>query len=287
MNKFLTTVIFGLICFLGGVASQYLLPVASVPTKIECREVPVIDFSTDKNETEEKNTQREEEIKAYARKITVKVLSGDNSGSGVLIQRKGNLYQVVTNDHVLLFGRQNNSYKVQTLDRKIYPAKVVKLNFDKHDLGVLEFESTENYEVAPLSFLPIPHIGDKIYASGFPIDRSTKSMDDGFNFTTGKVDMISNLSFRGGYQIGYSNDIEKGMSGGPLLNEKMEVIGLNGRHKYPLWGNPYIFTDGTVASAEEKEKMSQSSWAIPIKTFLKFAPEFAHKNNEHLTQIKY
>lgn len=86
--------------------------------------------------------------------------------------------------------------------------------------------------------------------------------------------MISDLSFRGGYKIGYTNDIRKGMSGGPLLNEKKEIVGINGRHKYPAWGNPYIFEDGTTASPEKKEEMSQYSWAIPTQTFLRLTSNF-------------
>jgi S1-C subfamily serine protease len=283
MNKIITTSVFGLGCFFCGLAVQYLLPVRSSNTRIECREVPVLSSETDTRDIGAINS-KEEEIKAYARKITVKVLSGQNSGSGILIKHQRNTYQVVTNDHVLLFGRQDQSYKIKTPDGKTYPAKLVKIDFQNYDLGVLEFESQDFYEVVSLSVVKFPPIGEKVYAAGFPYETDT-SLDDGFTFTTGTVNLISELSFRGGYQIGYSNEIEKGMSGGPLLNQQKQIIGINGRHKYPLWGNPYVFEDGTVASPEKKEEMSQSSWAIPIKTFLQFAPEYRVNNQDKFTRL--
>ncbi|MEA5533351.1 serine protease [Crocosphaera sp. XPORK-15E] len=288
MQKFLTASLFGLICFLSGVFTQYVLPVGSLNKLMECEEITV-SSPTPKPEIQPNEvivlSSKEQEIKSYAEKITVKVLSGQNSGSGILIHRQGNSYQVVTNDHVLLFGRQDNSYKIITPDGKIYPAKVVnQFNFEKYDLGLLQFESDSVYEVVSLSRLPSPAIGETVYAAGFPyeVDNSVKNS---LTFTTGKVNLISDLSFRGGYKIGYTNDVKKGMSGGPLLNQQGQLIGINGRHKYPAWGNPYIFEDGTVASPEKKEEMSQYSWAIPIETFLRLAGNFIIKNQPDLSQI--
>ncbi|WP_373479494.1 serine protease [Geminocystis sp.] len=273
MGKILATGLFGLICFFTGIFTQYILPVKSVDTRIECKEVLISQLNSEEIKTP-KIKSKEEEIKTNARTITVKVLSGENSGSGILINRQKNTYQVVTNNHVLLFGSQNQSYKIITPDGEIHQAKVVKeLNFQKYDLGVLEFESENNYQVVSLSRISIPSVNEVVYAAGFPYES------DNFTFTSGRVDLISDLSFRGGYQIGYSNDIQKGMSGGPLFNAQGDIIGINGRHKYPAWGNPYIFENGSVATPEQKEIMSQSSWAIPIKTFLQFAPEFALKDN--------
>lgn len=280
MRKLLITSVFGVVCFLGGVATQYLLPVNSSESEIDCVEIPVTQYEPEIAQKSEIEKVTTEEIKSYAEQITVKVVSGENSGSGILIARQGNIYRVITNAHVLLFGKQTQSYQIQTPDGQIYPAKIAnQYNFQKYDLGVLEFESEAEYEIVMLSSLPFPNIGEAVYAAGFPYKSDTSS-NDNFTFTTGTVSLITDLSFRGGYQIGSSNDVEKGMSGGPLFNAQGQIVGINGRHKYPAWGNPYIFEDGTVASAEQKEEMSQSSWAIPIQTFLQFAPEFADKNNQ-------
>ena len=285
MRKILATGLFGLICFFSGVITQYLLPVSSIDSHTDCEEISISE-SEQKPSNQPKNQElTRQEIENYARKITVKVFSGHNSGSGILIHQQGNIYQVITNDHVLLFGKQNQSYKIKTPDGKIYPATIAnQYKFPQKDLGILEFKSQEKYKIVQLFPLPFPSISETVYAAGFPYQSDT-SADDNFTFTTGTVDLITDLSFRGGYQIGSSNDVRQGMSGGPLFNAQGKIIGINGRHKYPAWGNPYIFEDGTVASTEQKEVMSESSWAIPIQTFLQFAPEFVSNSKFNLSNL--
>lgn len=74
-----------------------------------------------------------------------------------------------------------------------------------------------------------------------------------------------------GYQIGYTNDIEKGMSGGPVLNRAGEVVAVNGMHAYPLWGDPYVFKDGSHPEQSLKQQMVRYSWSIPIQTFVRLS----------------
>ena len=215
----------------------------------------------------------ETKIKSLAESITVKVLSGKNSGSGFILDKERDVYTVVTNEHVLIFGKEDSSYKIITPDGKKYLAKPVNnIDFKNQDLGLLIFHSVENYPVINLNLSAEALVGEEVYAAGFPFS-SDKSIPDEFIFSKGNIEMISDLSFRGGYQIGYTNTIKKGMSGGPIFNHKGEIIGINGRHKYPLWGNPYIFEDGTIASPEKKEEMSKLSWGIPIQTLLEFSIE--------------
>jgi serine protease DegQ len=90
----------------------------------------------------------------------------------------------------------------------------------------------------------------------------------GFKFTTGKISLIASKALEGGYQVGYSNNIEKGMSGGPVLNGKGEVIAVNGMHQEPLWGDPYIYQDGSKPKSSLFSMFSRSSWAIPMETAL-------------------
>ncbi len=208
-------------------------------------------------------------LQRYARNITVKVISDDNWGSGILVRRQGDSYTVLTNQHVLWIGE---NFTVQTPDGKSYAAKRdAKTGFGKNDLGMLHFTSTPNnaYPIANLGCsLKLPS-GTPVFAAGFPLpltDQSTK----GFKFTSGSISLISQKAFEGGYQVGYSNSIEKGMSGGPVLNAKGEVIAVNGMHQEPLWGDPYIYQDGSKPTIGFNI-LSHSSWAIPIETVVRSA----------------
>lgn len=41
-------------------------------------------------------------------------------------------------------------------------------------------------------------------------------------------------------------------------------------HAYPLWGDPYIFADGSEPEPALREQMVNYSWGIPIETFKQF-----------------
>ena len=213
-----------------------------------------------------------DQIKQKARSITVRVDSGDTWGSGIIIDKQNNTYTVVTNNHVLIFS-QNKSYPIQTPDGKTHLGSMVRtVDFKDNDLGLVQFSSNQEYEVTAL--FPVSHAArDKVFAAGFPVEMESQEKLTGFHFTVGNIAQINQLAFGGGYQIGYTNNIAKGMSGGPLLNVRGEVVAINGVHKYPLWGNPYVFSDGSQASEATKEEMSKLSWGISINTFLQLTSQ--------------
>ncbi|WP_017653161.1 S1 family peptidase [Fortiea contorta] len=211
------------------------------------------------------------QIYQQAQAITVKVLSGDTSGSGTLIQRQGRTYTVITNQHVLTPG-QGSRYRIQTPDGRIYPATVSpsKNQIYRQDLGLLQFFSRQKtYSVALLNTSANIEAEATVFAAGFPINSS------GLVLTTGRISLLLDKPLNDGYQIGYTNQIHKGMSGGALLNLHGEVIGINGRHAYPLWNNPDIFADGSTPSTNLQQQINQLSWAIPMQSFLKLITQFA------------
>ncbi|XWK90806.1 MAG: serine protease [Phormidium sp.] len=190
----------------------------------------------------------------------MKIRSQEVLGSGILIAKQGATYFVLTNAHVLRTG--DPPYKIETPDGKIYPAELVKTaNFDGNDLGLLQFSVNANYPIAKLGNIPTP--GEEVFAAGFPFSAEG-SGERGFVFRSGKVWLMLDKALVGGYQIGYTNDIEKGMSGGPLLNNRGELVAVNGMNAYPLWGDPYIFKDGSQPNQLLRKEMIHYSWGIPI-----------------------
>jgi len=211
-------------------------------------------------------------LKSHTRLITVKIFSEQSWGSGIIIEREGKVYTVLTNKHVL---RDDvNEYQIQTADGAIHKASRDGMKLDNYDLAILNFISAAEYAVATLGDSNSLSEEEKVVAAGFPFGGD-KSNDDGFKFTEGQISLILEKSLKNGYQVGYTNQIEKGMSGGPVLNLEGEVVAINGMHAYPLWGQPYIYEDGEQPSPEMVQVMESSSWAIPINKFLQSAPQFA------------
>ncbi len=210
---------------------------------------------------------RSEKLRQLAYAITVKVLVKNNSGSGTLIAKHGNIYTVLTNDHVLTPGVP---YSIQTPDGKIYPASVVSVNSSlaANDLAILQFRADNDYTVASLDLSP-PQVNQEVFAAGYPF------YGKGLVLTSGRITLLPDKALQGGYKIGYSNDIRQGMSGGPLLNSEGGVIGVNAMHVNALFGDPYVFADGKHPSDALREQMRRSSWGVPIQTLAQLAPELA------------
>ena len=93
--------------------------------------------------------------------------------------------------------------------------------------------------------------------------------NEAFLLTKGEISLVPNKSLPLGYQLGYTNETAIGMSGSPIFNARGMLVAIHGRgkHRDPGFG-VYIFADGTEPSTEQLSQMIQSSWGIPISTYL-------------------
>ncbi|OKH32289.1 peptidase S1 [[Phormidium ambiguum] IAM M-71] len=216
-------------------------------------------------------------VAEVAKQVTVRIFSNSSAGSGVIISRQGQVYTVLTCDHVLN-EKDSNSYTILTSDGRTYPAKKLAYSqFGDKDLAIIQFVSPQIYQVAEMGNSDNLGMGEVVYAAGFPNwylinPKAIESTRDwgmrAFRLTRGNVEMISDRSLPRGYQLGYTNEIENGMSGGPVLDKNGRLIGINGRLKFPPQGIAvYRFADGTMPSAAAFQRMESLSWAIPISTF--------------------
>ncbi len=140
-------------------------------------------------------------------------------GSGVIVRRDGTMYYVLTNDHVI----GNADQITITLDSgDEYPADVVGEDTRK-DLALVSFESRQEIPVAVLGDSDQLRVGDWVLAIGSPY---------GFQSTV-TAGIVSALGRRGGPAGNISDFIQtdaainRGNSGGALVNLDGEVVGIN------------------------------------------------------------
>jgi S1-C subfamily serine protease len=206
------------------------------------------------------------EIDEIAHAITVLIDAGDfGSGSGVIIKKQGDVYSVVTTAHVL--ERPKLKYEIVTPDdrRYVLDYKTVK-KLTEVDLAILQFTSTTNYRVARLGDSDSIQRNAKVYVAGFP-GRTPTIQRPIYNFMAGKVianALRSQPISDSGYNLVYDNSTLPGMSGGPVLNDQGEVIGIHGRGEIFNYETPNI--NPQVAFV-----YTGRSLGIPIKTFLQLA----------------
>lgn len=208
-----------------------------------------------KPENGETGEYSQAQLQTLASQITVKVTGDNNGGSGTLLAKNGNTYLVLTNSHVV---RGVNSINVQTTDGKTYTATIVpKNNQQKSDLALLEFQANQNYCVT--------QIGNFSVSKDMPVIAAGFSSEQGkIVFRTGKVEKIAQPVLKDGYEIGYTSDIEQGMSGGAIINSKGYVIGINGKSAYPILNTGYEYENGRRPSDEEIKLLRKLSWGISI-----------------------
>lgn len=223
------------------------------------------------------------QVSDMARQLTVRIITNPGSGSGVIIGRRGQIYTVLTCEHVVA-NRSENRYTILTADGRTHAAQWLRSNrFGDTDLALVQFNSNQSYEIAEIGDSNTLEIGDEVYAAGFPnwYWVNSNAIEDtrdwglrAYRLTTGQVGMIVERSLPRGYQLGYTNAIEQGMSGGPVLNRSGQLIGINGRLKFPPQGiDVYTFADGTTPSQKLYQQMEALSWAIPIATFRQMAQQ--------------
>lgn len=225
-------------------------------------------------------------IEKVAKEVTIRILGNGSPGSGVIIAQSGDsgkqggkTYTALTCQHVVPDAKKG-SYQVLLPDGKIYPARVkFAPKLKGLDLAIVEFESETNYRVVKLAESPQLSPNTAVYAAGFPnyqtidakqIEETSSWGQRAFRLTVGKIGSVSIAprSLQAGYSLGYTNEVASGMSGGPLFNDKGELVGINGRLKYPLQGiDAFTFADGTKPSVEKFQQMEALSWAIPIATY--------------------
>ncbi len=224
----------------------------------------------------------------HLRAITVRVMSGNQGiGSGTLIGVERGVYRVITNQHVL--PPRIKSLAVQTADRKIHPARVVDIsqtNVDGLDLALLEFETDGDIYVISKQAKELPKVGDEIIAAGFPAVREASTLEnrqkslgpdgqnpeqpaipqDGYSrIERGVVSYLPTRPLADGYQIGHRANVQKGMSGGPVVNMRGELTGINGIHAQPLWEAVETYADGSAVEEPLQSEIPAVSWAIPVQ----------------------
>lgn len=237
------------------ISSLLLLQIPTIHIKAAPSSIAQNSICKIEREQEEYSTK---ELQTLANKITVKVIGDNNGGSGTLIGKQENNYLVLTNSHVV---QGVNSIKLQTADGKTYSAEILpQKNFKNSDITLLKFQSSQSY-CLPEIYTATPDINSTILASGF--SGSTGKI----TFSEGEIKKTSNL--KEGYEIGYSSNIEQGMSGGAIIEPmKGKLIGINGKSAYPILNSGYVYQNGKRPSESEIREMRKLSWGIPISTVL-------------------
>lgn len=207
------------------------------------------------------------EVSKVAQSVTVMIQNAQNpqdSGSGIIIKRDGETYTVLTAKHVV---QQLLAYKVMTPDKKMYPMVQGLIQpLPGVDLALVQFKSAGSYGVAKMGDSAQSPSGSASFVAGFPGTTEVRTQPE-YYFTSGEIAANGSRPNKDGYALAYSNPTLPGMSGGPVLNEQGELIGVHGRaERAERLQNSKFRNDIAVLKTE-------FNYAIPINTFSSLVPQ--------------
>ncbi len=170
-----------------------------------------IAFSYEYTSTEEKNF-----IEIYEKtlpsivSIEADIDHGTSGGTGCIISKSG---IILTSSHVV---EKAKNITVTTHSGKNYTAKILAVLKNKNDLALIKIDTKEDLPLAKFGNSDEIKVGQRVLTIGCPF---------GFKdtLTTG---IISRIDYERN-KIQTDAAINPGCSGGPLLNLKGEIIGIN------------------------------------------------------------
>jgi len=142
-------------------------------------------------------------------------------GSGIIVRQKDGVYYALTNNHVV---DEANEITIAVKDGREYPAQLVGKD-ERKDLALVSFKTNDNYPLAVLGDSDSVKVGDWAIAIGNPLGEQFS-----FSVTMGIVSAVGRTGGPGGNIndfIQTDAPINQGNSGGPLVNIRGEVIGIN------------------------------------------------------------
>jgi len=181
----------------------------------------------------------ESEINKIAAEITVRIDGQNRSGSGVIVEKEGDTYYVLTNWHVV---NRVGDYQVRTPDGKMHPVYYTLIKqVPNVDLAIVPFSSSQNYPIAetgdPTQLVP----GTNVFVGGWP--RSGSNLQQRIFLSTAGM-VTGRQQPVAGYSLLYDNLVRAGMSGGPVLNEEGRLVAINGIVK--LQENSDVIVSGGI-----------------------------------------
>jgi putative serine protease PepD len=198
--------------------------------------------------------------------IEVKVGSGGDTGSGIVLSRSG---YIMTNNHVIAAAKGGGELSVILPNKSKVTAKIVGHPDPVDDIAIVKVTGVSGLQPAHLGSSAALAVGDPVVAVGSPLGLAG-------TVTSGIVSALNRPVEAGGEQ-GLPEDvidaiqtdaaINPGNSGGPLVNASGQVVGVNSA----------IASLSTDSFGSSQSGSIGLGFAIPIDEAKRIAEQIIHQ----------
>lgn len=179
-------------------------------------------------------------------RVTTEHQRSNSIGSGFIVESNG---YILTNYHVI---DQGLKIEVSLLTDLTFTYDAQVVGYDEaFDIAVLKIDA-RNLPVLPLGDSDLLSVGDMVYAIGNPMGYLTGSMSDGI---VSAIDRESVEDTAAMAMIQTTAPLNGGNSGGPLLNDKGQVVGM---------------VSAKITGIEDEKVIEGLGLALPISDMLPF-----------------
>jgi serine protease Do len=167
------------------------------------------------------------EIISEVREGVVRVIADGGSGSGSIYKKIGNEYYVVTNEHVL---KTSSNIKIEYIyyENVYLVENGIFIGSDPStDIAIFKFSTQHTLPVLSFGDSNTVRVGQNVFSIGTPllIWRRHNSVTQGIISNINQL--VSRFPISSNYYFQHDSAINSGNSGGPLLNDKGRIIGMN------------------------------------------------------------
>jgi len=212
--------------------------------------------SMDTQLTDLKSDSDFSEIIQNSMKSVVTVKTGISQGSGFFIVEGGYL---ITNNHVIS-GADTMSIRIETYDGKIYSFSDNTLSKVGSDgpMDIILFKIENNsYPSLPFGDSDKIKIGQKVIAIGNPLGLE-------FSVTQGIVSATDKQIYSRGEYLQTDTPLNPGNSGGPLINQNGEVIGINNYKIFLTEGLGFALESNQIKEIVNKIFLEKNGYELLI-----------------------
>lgn len=191
--------------------------------------------------------------------VTVQVVNGEQKGSGVIVRDSSHRILIATNKHVVT-GVTNVC--VSFYDNRKLSGMVFSNEKSPADVAFVFVEGLSSlfpYAVQATNYDPLSI--EPVISTGYQALTNKYTQTNGLT-----IPIIPGKRLQSGYSLTYTNNIEKGMSGGGIFDVNGSLLGINAVHSDPLWEGFWTDSSGNPVEERISRKLDHVSIGVDSQT---------------------